>query len=183
MLLMYGNLDPRLLDSNFLDAKNPNYLKSDSIAFNISTYREDFHKLASLLPPRELGLSSNYEFDVAYANYILGNDVPFCEFFSIIYYLYMNKDVYLIVNPDDWAEDITESLLKLIQQRYGVNGVLVNSEEDYQYAKISANVSFASGSCLWNLDTDKERYTATITNIIMQVGYNPFPVIFDFSGE
>jgi hypothetical protein len=180
---MYGNADPRILDSNFLGFKDPRFLTSNSIAFNISTYKEDFWKLPSILPPRELGVTDGYDFDIAYANYILGNDIAFCEFFSIIYHLYMNKDVYLIVNPDDWSEDITESLLKLIQQRYGVNGVLVNSEEDYQYAQMSANVSFASGPCLWNLDNDKERYTATVTNIIMQYGYNPFPILFDYNGE
>lgn len=182
MLLIYGNVDPKSLNQDYKYARESGFLQSDCIAFNISTYREGYFKLTDVLPPRAIGVTSGYDFDMAYANYILSNDLPFCEFFSIIYHLYINKEVYLLVNTEEWGENVIESLLKLIQQRYGINAVLVNSEEDYQYAKMSANVSFSSGPCLWNLDTDKERYTATVTNMLMN-GYNQIPVLFDFNGE
>ena len=35
---------------------------------------------------------------------------------------------------EDWSENIVESLLKLIQQRYGYNAYRIDSYDDYQFA-------------------------------------------------
>lgn len=132
------------------------------VMYNLSSMREGFISLQPLIPPNTIGRLTDREFDIAYANYIMSNDTLFCIFFQIIYNLYIGKDVFIIVSTEDWSENLLESLLKLIQQRYGYNAVLINTETDYLYAVTSMNFSFAPGYGIFNLDQDKERFTALI---------------------
>ena len=132
------------------------------VMYNLSSMREGFISLQALIPPNTIGRLTDREFDIAYANYIMSNDTLFCIFFQIIYNLYIGKDVFIIVSTEDWSENLLESLLKLIQQRYGYNGVLINTEADYLYAVTSMNFEFAPGYGIFNLDQDKERFTTLI---------------------
>ena len=132
------------------------------VMYNLSSMKEGFISLQSLIPPNTIGRLTDREFDIAYANYIMSNDTLFCIFFQIIYNLYIGKDVFIIVSTEDWSENLLESLLKLIQQRYGYNAVLINTEADYLYAATSMNFSFALGYGIFNLDQDKERFTTII---------------------
>ena len=132
------------------------------VMYNLSSMREGFISLQSLIPPNTIGRLTDREFDIAYANYIMSNDTLFCIFFQIIYNLYIGKDVFIIVSTEDWSENLLESLLKLIQQRYGYNAVLINTEADYLYATNSMNFGFAPGYGIYNLDQDKERFTTLI---------------------
>lgn len=132
------------------------------VMYNLSSMREGFISLQALIPPNTIGRLTDREFDIAYANYIMSNDTLFCIFFQIIYNLYIGKDVFIIVSTEDWSENLLESLLKLIQQRYGYNGVLINTEADYLYAVTSMNFEFAPGYGIYNLDQDKERFTTLI---------------------
>jgi hypothetical protein len=50
---------------------------------------------------------------------------------------------------------ITESLLKLIQQRYGIIGACINNIDDLLSAE---DIGFAEGYGIYNLDNDIERY-------------------------
>ena len=132
------------------------------VMYNLSSMREGFISLQALIPPNTIGRLTDREFDIAYANYIMSNDTLFCIFFQIIYNLYIGKDVFIIVSTEDWSENLLESLLKLIQQRYGYNAVLINTEADYLYATNSMNFGFAPGYGIYNLDQDKERFTTLI---------------------
>lgn len=132
------------------------------VMYNLSSMREGFISLQALIPPNTIGRLTDREFDIAYANYIMSNDTLFCIFFQIIYNLYIGKDVFIIVSTEDWSENLLESLLKLIQQRYGYNAVLINTESDYLYAATSMNFGFAPGYGIFNLDQDKERFTTII---------------------
>lgn len=132
------------------------------VMYNLSSMREGFISLQALIPPNTIGRLTDREFDIAYANYIMSNDTLFCIFFQIIYNLYIGKDVFIIVSTEDWSENLLESLLKLIQQRYGYNSVLINTEADYLYAATSMNFGFAPGYGILNLDQDKERFTTLI---------------------
>lgn len=122
--------------------------------YNFSSLKEGFVRL-NLLPPHTLGSNSEYEFDVNYMNYILGNDLIFMNFMVIILEIYNGNNVYLLVSNDDWSQLLIDSLMKLIQQRYGINGIQVETMEDFYYAK---DDSFADYGII-NLDQDKERYT------------------------
>lgn len=132
------------------------------VMYNLSSMREGFISLQALIPPNTIGRLTDREFDIAYANYIMSNDTLFCIFFQIIYNLYIGKDVFIIVSTEDWSENLLESLLKLIQQRYGYNAVLINTEADYLYAITSMSFGFAPGYGIYNLDQDKERFTTLI---------------------
>ena len=132
------------------------------VMYNLSSMREGFISLQALIPPNTIGRLTDREFDIAYANYIMSNDTLFCIFFQIVYNLYIGKDVFIIISTADWSENLLESLLKLIQQRYGYNAVLVNTEADYLYAANSMNFGFAPEYGIYNLDQDKERFTTLI---------------------
>ena len=132
------------------------------VMYNLSSMREGFISLQALIPPNTIGRLTDREFDIAYANYIMSNDTLFCIFFQIVYNLYIGKDVFIIVSTEDWSENLLESLLKLIQQRYGYNAVLINTEADYLYAATSMNFGFVPGYGIFNLDQDKERFTTII---------------------
>jgi hypothetical protein len=86
-------------------------------------------------------------------NWILGNDNNFCSLMTIINDL-LNRDVFLLVSNDNWSKILIESLLKLIQQRYGINGVYIDTEDDLLYAEESGFSDYG----VLNLDEDRTRY-------------------------
>ena len=132
------------------------------IIYNLTSMKEGFVSLQGLIPPNSIGKLIDRDFDIAYANFIMYNDAVFATFFQIIYNLYIGKDVFIIVSSEDWSENLIESLLKLIQQRYGYNAVLILSDEDYNYAMTNMSFGFAPGYGVGNLDADKERFTRII---------------------
>lgn len=140
---------------------NGEYIPDGCKVRNLSSMKEGYVRLNYLLPPHQLGILLGRDFDIAYYNYIIQNDMVFHEFFDIVYELYLNNDVYILVDGSmDWAENIGESLFKIIQQRYGYNGYLCKSEEDFFWINNSCeSPRFNSDWGLYNLDMDKERYT------------------------
>lgn len=154
-MLMFGLDRPDVLNIPF---------SGTGVMFNLTSMREGFNTLKSLVPPNELGRFTDREFDIAYANYIMNNDFVFCEFFQIIYNLYIGNNVFIIASDSDWSENILESLLKLIQQRYGYNAVKIDSDDDYIYAENNMSFNFAPGYGLYNLDQDKERFSYIVEN-------------------
>ena len=135
-----------------------NILSSDTLIFNISSMNENIPRL-QLIPPNNLGHLYDRDFDIAYANYIMSNDMIFVNFFTIIYNIYLGKDVCLIYSKDDWSENLAESINKLIQQRYGYNAIQIETFDDYIFAKNHMIQNFNSDYGLFNLDSDKERFT------------------------
>lgn len=152
-MLYYGT-------SNIIDVLNP-----DTIIYNITSYKEGLNRL-NLLPPldRRLFKDDGREFDILYAQWIFNNDAQFYDFFRIIYDLYLGKDVFLVMDYSDWSENIIESLLKLIQQRYGYNGMLIDSFDAYIYAQNNILSGFDS-VLLPNLDMDKDRFSILLARI------------------
>ena len=125
------------------------------LVLNLSSLIEGFQRVY-LVPSFPTMYNNDKEFDLAYANYIFSNDYIFMEFMKIIYPLYIGNDVFLLVSRNENTYDImTESLCKLIQQRYGYNYQLLNTKEDIDYYDDS-NFSLAG---IQTLDQDKERMT------------------------
>ena len=137
------------------------------LVYNLASLREGYERLPLLVPPNEIGKLSGRDFDIAYMNYIFGNDSVFYQFFFIIMALYNDMDVFLIVSKDDWSENLVESLMKLIQQRYGYNGVEIKSPDDYiYYINQSKDLPvFNPYFGIQNLDSDKERFAYIQTSI------------------
>lgn len=140
--------------------------QQDVFIYNLTSMAEEFCTLPSLIPPNNLPRSTERDFDIAYAQYIFSVEQAFIEFFCIIYNLYIGIDVFLVVDQDqEWTENILESLLKLIQQRYGYVAVMVLDDNDYIWTKNNGVGNFAPGFGLYNLDQDKERFTTDIENM------------------
>lgn len=148
-MLLYGNAD---IASALLENNNIHF-------YNFTSLNEKFINKLNLVPPNNLGANSEYVFDVKYMNWILSNDINFINFMRIIIDLYDGIDVFLVISNDNWSETLIESLLKLIQQRYGISAVRINEYNDIYYAEDS---DFNEGYGLFNLDNDKERYTYII---------------------
>lgn len=161
-MLFYG-------DSSIIGILN----SESTVIFNISSLREGLPRL-QLIPPKELGRYYERDFDIIYANYIMNNDAVFCQFFTIVYNLYCNKDVYLVMDNSDWSENIIESICKLIQQRYGYESMKLNSYEDYIYAMTNIIGEFNPYYGIANLDMDKERYSYINENIRINNGGKPY---------
>ena len=145
------------------------YIDTSSFkVLNLTGMIEGFDSIQALIPPQTLGKFSTYEFDVNYYNYIMENDGVFILFFRIIQFLYSGKDVYIISDEQEWCESLIESLLKIIQQRYGYNAYPVSSDEDVLYALQRDESYFNSSYGLANLDVDKTRYQYIVNNINLQ---------------
>ena len=125
------------------------------LILNLSSLVEGYQRV-HLVPSISTIYNDDKQFDIDYANYIFCNDIVFMEFMKIVYPLYMGSDVFLLVSRNENTYDIiTESLCKLIQQRYGYNYQLLNNKDDIDYYDDS-NFSFNG---IQILDQDKERMT------------------------
>ena len=66
------------------------------------------------------------------------------------------KVSYIIIERNDIFDNMVESIIKIIQQRYGYNSAIINDPEDIYYLNQDESFSLAG---LPNLDMDKERYS------------------------
>lgn len=133
----------------------PDYYAEKLVILNLSSLVEGFPRV-HLVPSISASYNNDKEFDIAYANYIFSNDPVFMEFMKIVYPLYDGLDVFLLVSRNENTHDIiTESLCKLIQQRYGYNYQLLNNKDDIDYYDDS-NFSIYG---IQTFDMDKERLT------------------------
>lgn len=144
------------------------------VRFNLSSYYNDAPSLEALIPvtiPPEVltGDCSTPEFDVEYHNYIMNDNIAFNQFMSIVVPAYMNPDVLVqvMIRSSNMRDVMTESLLKLIQQRYGYNACLVNELEDFLYAQES-DLSIPG---LFAIDQDITRWASMNPSIMEEMNY------------
>lgn len=123
------------------------YYWEEMLVYNFTSFSLNFEKI-NILPP-VVEQMPDFDYDVYFAQWILNNKDPFADFMKIIYGLYEGKTVYLCIN--DLLENVNESLLKLIQQRYGYIGNLIHSADDFNY--LTCGTFTIEG--LSNLDSDK----------------------------
>lgn len=116
------------------------------VKYNLSSYYNDAQTLNSLIPspkfiPQDVlfGDATNPIFDIEYHKYIYDNPNAFMEFMNIIIPAYTSPDtlVHITIQSSNFRDVITESLLKLIQQRYGYNAYLIYEVNDFLYAEES----------------------------------------------
>lgn len=132
------------------------------VKYNLSSYYNDAPTLSELIPniniPQDViqGECTGPEFDIFYHKYILENDASFMQFMNIIVPVFMNPDVLVqvMIRQSRFRDVMTESLLKLIQQRYGYNVCIVNEVEDFLYTEES---DFSIPG-LFNMDNDVARW-------------------------
>ena len=136
--------------TNSFDLNNkPNVVYNVSSLYNLGIKVE-------LTPPFSVDIDDRM-FDAMYANHIFQNNTYFENFFRMIYSNYLGYNVFILVGTDSFEgrQKMTESLMKLIQQRYNIIPKYIQSFEDipdyYEEDKI-----FVDG--LFNMDMDKERF-------------------------
>lgn len=138
----------------------------NTVVYNFTSLNERYPRLLHLIPPMSLGARSDYEFDMNYAMYLLSNEPAFFDMMQIVYTMYMGKDVFLLIDGDDRLEMLNESLLKFIQQRYGISAVYITCLDDL----LNANDVGFSGIGKLNIQQDKERLAIMVEKIRLQSG-------------
>lgn len=148
MLLMYGSADAC------------KYVVSrESVqVFGFNTLLENVVNL-NLIPPNTLGAINEYDFDIKYFQYVMGDDMNFIRMFGIPIAMFNGYDIFIISDKysmnSSWEENLIESFLKILQTRYGFMACLVNSPEDYEYA---SETDFDLRYGVQNMDYDYKRY-------------------------
>lgn len=157
-MLIFGTHENTLYLYNNIDMGHASIL-------NLSSLNERFPRVAIMPPPNTI-LSDEYSFDKVYFDYIMNNDYIFLEFMKIIMPLYYGYDVYIEVTQGGNFDYITESLIRIIQQRYGYNSYIVNDPEDILMigTEVVPEGEFSIQG-LAMLDADKERYSYMTTKI------------------
>lgn len=146
-------------------------VKTDkSFIYNFTSYNEAYTRL-HIFPPQPLVMiEDEYTFDMEYAKYLLFNDQPFFDLMMIIYNLYLGNDVILLIDMGEEFENINESLMKFIQQRYGYNGCIVTSYDDY----FNADSGQFNELGVYNLDQDLERLSEDAEEKRLKAGGIPY---------
>lgn len=121
---------------------------------NFTSLKEGIEKVF-LIPPFQLQFFDERTFDINYFNWIFQDDTFFMELMKIMIPLYFGNNVFIAVtNENNMYDYLTESLQKLIQQRYGYISNIIYCEEDLD--------TLVEGSFhimgISNLDIDKERF-------------------------
>lgn len=99
---------------------------------------------------------SDKNIDQLFTDIIFNNDAYFIEFMRIIIALRDGYDVALLVyREEDLFDPFTETIGKLIQQRYGYNYQLLNEPEDFD--EFDGSSFDINGTFM--LDQDCKRYT------------------------
>lgn len=117
------------------------------VTYNLSSYYSDVPTLNRLIPSVEYisedimmeDISCFPTFDIEYGKYIIQNTDAFIQLMNIMVYAFTSPDtlVQILIGRSEFRDAITESLVKLIQQRYGYNICIVNEIEDFLYTEES----------------------------------------------
>lgn len=144
------------------------------LVYNLSSPLEGFERLDIIPSHLMYTEETSREFDIAYAQYIL--QFRLIELMKIIFPLYDCMDVYLLVYKDNAYFDIvTESILKFIQNRYGILPVVINEATDYNdVVRTQYNTSFSLNG-MYNFDIDREIYCKFKAKEAIINGITEFP--------
>lgn len=140
------------------------YSTRNMVILNLSGLTEGYQRL-NLIPQKDsrLDFMDDNQFDLMYFNYIFSNEFMFMELMKIVTNLQMGKTVYLLVTRNEWFDRITESLLKVIQKRYGCTYMVLNDPSDIptQIEEVSMDEGFRIDG-LGCLDQDLQTYSYNV---------------------
>lgn len=128
----------------------------DICIYNLTSPIEGY-PILDLVPPNDLTFTYDNTFDKIYYEFILNNDDKFMNLMTIIMNEYYNKNTYLIVSEGMGYDYINESLMKLIQVRYGIIVQYIGDKSDYEMIRNDTDISFS----IFGMDSlmqDKERF-------------------------
>lgn len=139
----------------------PEFAVDELIIYNFTSPLMGFPQI-NLLPPPQLEYTFDNTFDIEYYNYLINCDDAFMQLMLLIMAEYHNKNVYLLVSEGNGYDYINDSLMKLIQVRYGIVVQYINDIEDYNELRQDSDISFSVFG-MENLIQDKERYALLYT--------------------
>lgn len=153
----------------FMD--NPNYSEllrykfpgREPVILNLSSLYSGYinitHLIAKISPINNTGLPmpefvNSIEFDMQYASAVLNNPELFGSLINIMLRAYEGFLVCVLIQRDPYRDAVMESLIKLIQQRYGYNCWIIEDPEDIEV--LSEQMLNPNG--LLALDSDIKQY-------------------------
>ena len=107
---------------------------------------------------------NSVEFDMQYAAAVLNNSELFGSLINIMLRAYEGYLVCILIQRDPYRDAVMESLIKLIQQRYGYNCWIVEDPEDIDV--ISEQMLLPNG--LITLDNDIKQYNEMYSKGIVE---------------
>lgn len=122
--------------------------------YNLCSFYEGLQNI-DLVPPFRIIDTGSNEADLAYMQWIFGNEVPYNNFMDIICKLHEHHKICIMVMPDDDVSSIVESLQKLISERYGIISNNVYSIEDWYNLE---DIGPSTREQMWNFDKDRDAY-------------------------
>lgn len=140
--------------------------------YNFTSTAEYIPRL-DLLPPREIVTMNEYEFDLAFSRFVLEDNNHFNALMQIIYSLYNGDDVFVAISnlSEPYLNNLNESLMKLIQQRYGYNANRVNFAEDILYIDSCDGEFSFDGLMIFDQDRERYVYNMEMTKAAEDRGY------------
>lgn len=137
------------------------FIQKNGVIININANVQGFYQLCLTPDLKMLGGINVFsqEFDDWYVYQLLNNDSLFMNFITLVSHLRNGKDVILLMyNKSEVFDAMNESLLKLIQIRYGYN---------YQVLDETCNIDYYDQSCfstpgIVQFDQDYQRYQSLL---------------------
>ena len=133
MVIFLDNKDYLVELAEFADSAG-----SQLIVLNLTSMYSGLESISNLVtnmglvtggkPTRDI--IGTVEFDIAYANTILTTPEMFGSLMKIVLNSYEGKIVCVLVHRDEFRDELMESLIKLMQQRYGFASWIMDSLDD-----------------------------------------------------
>lgn len=129
----------------------------NTICFNVSSPVPRGYDIRYIYPPiTEMSqIQDEYAYDMYLANYLMNTSQGFTGLMNIIYSVYNGYDVIVLIDDSPWMVYLTESLIKFIQCRYGIESNLINERDDLECVKKDIHYSLIGRQ---NLQADKEKF-------------------------
>ena len=141
-----------------------------AVIFNLSSYYSGYNNITNLITMANMSNTSEYliaqyvdmpEFDINYMNYVFNNKDLFNSILSIVHCATDGNNAIVLVKHDPFRDAIMESIIKLIQQRYGYQCWVVDSVDDLSCLSEPTFTPYG----LMNLDEDLKRFNFKYENI------------------
>lgn len=120
-MLLVGNVDTIALAIQKLSVKERFHI------INLSSANITFGNSSLFYVPKS-DIESNM-YDIEYANFILNNTQQRVEFLYLIHQLLLGNHVLIMIGNYPGMYEMAESLLKLIQTRYGYRGYFISNND------------------------------------------------------
>lgn len=120
-MLLVGNVDTIAITIQRLAVKERFHV------VNLSSANLTFGNSSLFYVPKQ-DMESNF-YDIEYANFIFNNTQQRIEFLYLIHQLLIGNHVLIMIGNYPGMYEMAESLLKLIQTKYGYNGYFITKDD------------------------------------------------------